>query len=92
MKANIKKYEKRARVIKALGHPSRLLMADELGKGERCVCRLVELIGHDFSTVSKHLTVLRKAGIVEMEKRGKKVFYRLRIPCLLRFMDCVDAV
>jgi DNA-binding transcriptional ArsR family regulator len=85
-------YESRAQVMKALAHPTRLFIVDELGKGERCVCELAEMIGADVSTVSKHLTVLRQAGIVEDEKRGTQVFYSLRVPCVLRWYACVDGV
>jgi len=82
----------RAKVLKAMAHPSRLLVLDELSSGERCVCQLVELIGADFSTVSKHLTVLKEAGLVEDDKRGQQVFYRLKVPCILEFMECIEAV
>lgn len=87
-----RRYEAKAYVIKALAHPTRLWMAEELADGERCVCEFVEAIGADFSTVSKHLSVLKQAGIVEVDKRGKQVFYRLKVPCILNFMDCVEAV
>jgi DNA-binding transcriptional ArsR family regulator len=82
----------KANVLKALAHPTRLWMAEQLADGERCVCEFVEAIGADFSTVSKHLTVLKKAGIVDDEKRGKQVFYTLKVPCVLNFMHCVEAV
>jgi len=85
-------YKLRAAVIKALAHPSRLLMVEELAKGERCVCELTELVGADISTVSKHLSVLKNAGLVQDDKRGLQVFYRLRCPCVLDFFDCVEAV
>lgn len=85
-------YEARAAVIKALGHPSRLIIVDELAKGERCVCDLQAIVGSDMSTVSKHLSVLKAAGIVEDDKRGLQVFYRLRVPCILNFFGCVEAV
>ncbi len=85
-------YEAKSRVLKALAHPTRLWMAEELSKGERCVCEFVEVIDVDFSTISKHLTVLKQAGIVEDDKRGKQVFYRLKVPCVLNFMSCVEAV
>ncbi len=84
--------ELRARVIKALGHPTRLFIVDELSRGERCVCDLTEKIGADVSTVSKHLSLLRRAGIVLDDKRGVQVFYRLRVPCILNFFGCVEAV
>lgn len=84
--------EARARVLKAMAHPSRLLIIEELEQSERCVCELTEMIGADISTVSKHLSVLRQAGIVADDKRGNQVYYRLRIPCMLKFFDCVESV
>jgi ArsR family transcriptional regulator len=53
---------------------------------------LTELVGADMSTVSKHLSLMRAAGLLEMEKRGLNVFYRLRCPCLLDFFECVDGL
>ena len=79
--------------MKALGHPTRLFIIEELSRaGERCVCELTEMIGDDISTVSKHLSLLKAAGVVRSEKRGQQVFYRLRVPCLLSFFSCIDAV
>ncbi len=85
-------FEERAKIMKAMAHPSRLMMVDELSRGERCVCDLQELVGHDMSTVSKHLTVLKKAGIVADERRGKNIYYRLKVPCILNFFQCVESV
>jgi ArsR family transcriptional regulator len=82
--------EARAKVFKALGHPSRLTIVDELAQGTRCVCELTALVGADISTVSKHLTVLKSAGIVSDERRGSNVYYTLRMACVSGFMDCVD--
>ena len=87
-----RKYEARAQVIKAMGHPTRLFIVDELAKGERCVCELRDMIGADISTVSKHLSVLKQAGLVEDEKRGLQVWYNLRVPCILNFFGCVEDV
>jgi ArsR family transcriptional regulator len=85
-------YEARARVIKAMAHPSRLLIIEELNRQERCVQELTDMIGADTSTVSKHLSILKNAGIVEDEKRGVMVYYRLRVPCILNFFGCVESV
>lgn len=85
-------YEARARVIKALAHPARLFMVDKLAEREFCVCELTEMVGCDMSTVSRHLAQLREAGIVEDEKRGTQVFYRLAMPCVLKLFDCVEPV
>ncbi len=84
--------EAKANVLKALGHPTRLWMAERLADGEKCVCELAEDIDADFSTISKHLSVLKQAGVVEDEKRGKMVYYRLKVPCILKYMPCVEAV
>ena len=86
------KYEARARIIKAMAHPSRLLIVDELSKGEKCVLELTEMIGADVSTVSKHLSVLRNAGIINDDKRGVQVFYTLKCPCVMNFFSCVEGV
>ena len=67
----------RARVLKALAHPARLQAVDELAKGERCVCELQQLIGSDMSTVSRHLAILREAGLVTAEHVGRETFYSL---------------
>ena len=86
------RYEARARIAKALAHPSRLLMLDALADGEMCVCKLTELVGADQSTVSKHLAVLKQAGIVTDRKEGAMTFYSLKIGCLQGFWECVETV
>ncbi len=86
------RYEARARIIKALAHPTRLFIVDELSKGERCVCELRDMVGADISTVSKHLALLKAAGILADDKRGLQVFYRLKTPCVLGIFDCVEKV
>lgn len=77
-------------VFKALGHPARVGIVRRLSEGERCVCDLVEASGLGWSTVSRHLSVLRAAGVVADEKRGLQVFYRLSLPCVGRFIACLD--
>ena len=86
------KFELRTKIIKALAHPTRLFMVDELSKGEKCVCELTEMVGADVSTVSKHLSILKNVGLVQDEKRGVQVFYTLKIPCVLNFFDCCESV
>lgn len=86
------RYERRARVIKALAHPSRLFIVDRLSEREHCVNELTALIGSDMSTISKHLSVLKNAGVVQDERRGASIYYSLRIPCILSFFKCADAV
>jgi len=82
----------RARIMKALAHPSRLFIVEKLAGREHCVCELTEMIGADVSTVSKHLSVLKNAGIVEDERRGAQIFYSLKCPCVLNFFSCAEEV
>ncbi|MEE4136584.1 MAG: metalloregulator ArsR/SmtB family transcription factor [Desulforhopalus sp.] len=84
--------EAKANVLKALGHPTRLWLAEQLAGGEKCVCELAEQIDADFSTVSKHLAVLKQAGVVADQKRGKQVYYSLKVPCILKYMPCIETV
>src|SRR3990172_8129854 len=87
------KYEAREKITKALAHPTRLFIVEELSKRDRrCVCELTEMIGADMSTVSRHLALLKGAGIIEDEKQGSMVFYRLRMGCVLKFFDCIESV
>jgi len=85
-------YEARARVAKAMAHASRLLILDALTREELCVCDLTELVGADQSTVSRHLAVLRNAGLVALRKEGTLAFYRLKVPCLEGFWKCIETV
>ena len=90
-KAKIR-FEARAKILKAMAHGTRLYILSELSKGEQCVCTLTELIGVDISTVSRHLSVLRNAGLITSEKRGNQVFYQLRCTCIHSFFDCIESV
>jgi DNA-binding transcriptional ArsR family regulator len=85
-------FEAQAAVIKAMAHPTRLYIVDRLSKGEKSVLQLTEMVDADVSTVSKHLSVLKHAGILHDEKRGAQVFYRLAMPCVLGFFTCVRSV
>lgn len=82
--------ELRAKVFKALGHPSRLKMVESLFEGERCVCELQAIVGSDVSTVSKHLNILKEAGILQDERRGTNIYYSLRMKCVAGFIGCVN--
>ncbi|MBD3322780.1 MAG: metalloregulator ArsR/SmtB family transcription factor [Chitinivibrionales bacterium] len=91
-KEDTRRFEAQSQIIKALAHPTRLFIAEELGKGERCVCELTGMIGADTSTVSKHLFIMKNAGIIECEKRGTNMYYTLKMKCVLSFFSCVNQV
>lgn len=87
-----KKYKKRSETMKALAHPTRLFIVDFLADGEKCVCEIVEQVGVDISTISKHLLVMKNAGLVEDEKRGLNVFYKLTCPCVANLFTCLEDI
>lgn len=82
--------EARCTVIKAMAHPTRLFIIEELSRQERCVGELTVMVGCDVSTVSKHLAVLRNAAILGQEKRGARVFYSLRVPSVRGVLNWAD--
>ncbi len=82
----------KADVFKAMGHPIRLGIIEMLYEGEKCVCDIVEYVGTDISNVSKHLSLMKRNGIVADRKEGLKVFYRLTMPCAVDFTRCVEGV
>lgn len=86
------RYEARAKIAKAMAHPSRLLMLDLLQKKEMCVGELTKEVGADQSTVSKHLAVLKDVGLVSVRKYGAMSYYQLKCGCLDGFFACMEAV
>ena len=93
MDADAKKlYKLKADVIAAAGHPIRLAIIDFLKDGPQCVCDIAERVDAQRSNVSRHLSVLLNAGVVEHRKDGLRMMYTLKTPCVLNFMKCVDGV
>jgi ArsR family transcriptional regulator len=83
----------KAEMFKALGHPIRLRVVELVAEGEKSVTELVGAIGAEPSNMSRHLAVLKRAGIVSDRKEGLNVYYRLELPCVASFFTCVtDAV
>ncbi len=88
---NVSKYEAQARIAKALGHPSRLMILDLILHEEKCVADLTEAVGADQSTVSKHLAMLRNVGLVESRKDGTTQNYRASCECISEFFSCLES-
>jgi ArsR family transcriptional regulator len=83
----------KAEMFKALGHPIRLRIVELVADGEKSVSELVQAMGAEPSNTSRHLAVLKRAGIVSDRKEGLNVYYRLELPCVTNFFACVtDAV
>jgi ArsR family transcriptional regulator, arsenate/arsenite/antimonite-responsive transcriptional repressor len=86
----MQRLERRAQILKSLAHPSRLLIIELLDKGPRCVADLIAAVGADKTTVSKHLPVLKKVGLVRDKKRGTWSDYELACGCVSHFVDCIE--
>lgn len=84
--------EGRSRVFKAMAHPTRMHIVSMLGSGSKNVGELTKAVGFDMSTVSKHLSILRSAGVVLDETRGTNVYYSLYCKCIPEFIHCVDEI
>ena len=82
----------RSSVVKAMAHPTRLLVMEALMRGEQCVNDLTAMAGCDVTTLSKHLSVMKKAGLLVCEKRGLNVFYQTACPCFADFFRCIDLI
>lgn len=82
----------RAQILAALANPARLRMLEHMEGRDMTVSELTELAGLDMSTVSRHLSVLRQAGIVDCSPEGNRRLYSLRTTCVLGFLDCVDDI
>ena len=78
----------RADILKALAHPIRILFVDALSQGDMCVSELNKLVDVDQSTISRHLSQLKKVGIVSERKEGMKVIHHLECPCMLQAVGC----
>jgi ArsR family transcriptional regulator len=85
-------FEKQAEIAKAIAHPLRIAILDFLKDGEQCVCDIAEQVGSERSNVSRHLSVMINAGILEYRKEGLKVIYSLKCLCILDFFSCVKGV
>ena len=73
-------YRLQAEVLKTLSNPRRLEIIHLLADGPREVGRLAEEMGISQPNVSQHLAVMRSAGVVEAEREGREVRYRLADP------------
>jgi ArsR family transcriptional regulator len=85
-------FEKQAEIAKAIAHPLRIAIVNFLKDGEQCVCDIAQYVGSERSNVSRHLSVMVNAGLLEYRKEGLKVIYKLKTPCILDFFSCVSLV
>ncbi|MGD1818094.1 MAG: ArsR/SmtB family transcription factor [Pleomorphochaeta sp.] len=83
-----KRAEIQAQMFKALAHPMRVYILEKLKEKSWCVCELAQEIGLPKSAVSKHLSQLKEAGLVNDSRMGTRVEYSLIAPCILELTNC----
>ncbi|HCW50799.1 MAG TPA: ArsR family transcriptional regulator [Clostridiales bacterium] len=80
-----------ARLFKALAHPVRVALLENLRSGPKCVCELVPLLDVEQPSASKHLSILRNEGLIVGEREGQRVIYRLTDDTVPRLLDAAHA-
>jgi ArsR family transcriptional regulator len=78
--AQDKDFQKQAQTLKALAHPTRLLIVETLLAGEKCVSDIQELLQASQPNVSQHLNILKVSGIVDYQQKGNLRCYHLNDP------------
>lgn len=84
--------KRRSHIFKALAHPMRVYLLEKIKEKTWCVCELAKEAGIPKSAASKHLSQLKEAGLVEDQKRGTRVEYRLTAPCIIELITCTEDV
>jgi ArsR family transcriptional regulator len=89
---NTEEFTARAKVMKALASPVRLMIVDELSRGERCMCELQPMFHMNKSTLSRHIAALKNVGILSERREGVRTYLRLATPCILNVFECAMGV
>jgi ArsR family transcriptional regulator len=84
---NYREAKERAKVLKAISHPMRILIIEALKDGDKCGRELCALGHINQSNVSRHLSMLKKVGVVSDRREQTRVFYRLEAPSVLKTLD-----
>ena len=80
----------KANILKALAHPLRVRIFEAIADGKKSVGEIVQLVGEKEANTSRHLALLRTAGLVEARKEGMNVYYSNKMPCLISMLSCVE--
>ncbi len=89
-KIDERQHEDSARLLRVLGHPMRLAIIESLNEKTWCVCELAVHLGLNKSAASKHLSLLKSVGVINMERDGTQVNCTLVMPCILDLIHCAN--
>ncbi|TRZ69122.1 MAG: ArsR family transcriptional regulator [Methanothrix sp.] len=84
--------DRRTKILSALSDPTRLEIIGFLGEEERCVCEILPAFDKAQSTISKHLSLLYEAGILDRRIDGQRTLYRVGTPRVFSLLWEVDAL
>ena len=80
----------KAGLFKVIGDPNRLKILELLREGPLCQCEIIPILGQSQPTVSRHLRLLEKVGLLVKRREGVKTFYRIVDPHLYGLLDVID--
>jgi ArsR family transcriptional regulator len=87
------KFKKAAEILKAIAHPTRLMILDTLCDKTECVREFEKEIKKRQANISQHLAILRSAGLIDYLQEGKKRCYYLKKPKEVRkILDCFKRI
>jgi len=75
-----------AKILKALSHPARVYIIEEISRNKICVCSLAKKLNLSFGGISRHFSILKSAGIVEEEKDGNNIYYKIKSKCIIELL------
>ena len=78
--------DEHSRFLKCIGEPTRLRILKLLISGEKCVCEITSSLEREQSSISHHLTALKKCNIVTSRQEAKNIYYKLTDPRLALFV------
>lgn len=85
-------FDKKAEIFKALAQPTRLRILELLMGGERCVCEIYAALDQGQPNVSKHLNLMKRAGILHCRKEGVRILYSIKNPEVLEILRHTDTI
>jgi ArsR family transcriptional regulator len=82
-------YERQSEIAKSIAHPLRMAVLDYLKDGPQCVCDIAKAVKSERSNISKHLSIMVSSGVLEYQKKGLQVIYKVRTPCVIECVTCL---
>jgi len=92
MPSNERYFQRKAEILKAFAQPTRLRILHLLKDGERCVCEIYPALNQEQANVSKHLNMMRRAGILDCRKDGLRIIYWIKNPEVFEILERTETI